>query len=214
LSFVLAFVMIERINPYVHCISKVVCHGLVDRGKKGVIMRIRNYREVDLPTLVDIQQLAAKTDSTEAMGAADFEEWLAQPELEAETNVFVITDDDESNEWGQAGTLEGVEGEVVGYTVVQLRYSQHAYHFLCEGAVHPAHRRRGAGRALLICGLNRARTWSAEFEFEAEEKESPIYFEALLPLRDPASDKLAAKWDMQSTNEPVLEGMKLYRREL
>src|SRR2546427_3347102 len=50
-------------------------------------------------------------------------------------------------------------------------------------------RSRGAGRALLICGLNRARSWSAEFEFEAEEKESPIYFEALLPLRDPASDR-------------------------
>ncbi len=41
-------------------------------------MRIRNYREVDLPALVDIQQLAAKADSTEAMSAAGFEEWLAQ----------------------------------------------------------------------------------------------------------------------------------------
>src|SRR6266581_5169586 len=112
-------------------------------------MRIRNYREVDLPTLVDIQQFAAKTDSTEAMGAADFEEWLAEPELEAEANVFVITDDDESNEWGQAGTLEGVEGETVGYTVLQFRRQQHEYHFLCQGAVLPEHRRRGAGRALL-----------------------------------------------------------------
>ena len=74
-------------------------------------MRIRNYREVDLPALIDIQQLAAKADSTEAMSEADFKEWLAQPELEAETNVFVITDDDESNEWGQGGTLEGVEGD-------------------------------------------------------------------------------------------------------
>src|SRR2546430_5086020 len=177
-------------------------------------MRIRNYRQGDTPTLVHIQQLAAAADGTEPLSMTDFETWLTQPELEAETNVFVITDDDESNEWGQAGTLEGVEGEVVGYTVVQLRYSQHVYHFLCEGAVHPMHRRRGAGRALLICGLNRARSWSAEFEFEAEEKESPIYFEALLPLRDPASDKLAAKCDMQPTTEPVLEGMKLYRREL
>ncbi len=177
-------------------------------------MRIRNYRGVDLPALVDIQQLAAKANGTEAMGAADFEEWLKQPELEAETNVFVITDDDESNEWGQAGTLEGVEGEVVGYTVLQLRYSQHAYHFLCEGAVHPAHRRQGAGRALLICALNRARTWSADFEFEAEEKGHPIYFEALLPFRDPASNKLAARCDMQPTSEPALEGMRLYRREL
>jgi len=177
-------------------------------------MRIRNYREVDLPALVDIQQLATKADSTEAISSAGFEEWLAQPELEAETNVFVITDDDESNEWGQGGTLEGVEGEIIGYTVLQLRYSRHAYHFLCEGAVHPAHRQRGAGRALLICALNRARTWSADFEFEAEEKGHPIYFEALLPLRDPASPRLAARCDMQPTNEPVLEGMNLYRREL
>ena len=180
-------------------------------------MRIRNYREVDLPALVDIQQLAAKADSTQATSASDFEEWLAQPELEAETNVFVITDDDESNEWGQGGTLEGVEGEIIGYTVLQLRYSkhsQHAYHFLCEGAVHPAHQQRGAGRALLICALNRARTWSADFESEAEEKDHPIYFEALLPLRDPASPSLAARCDMQPTNEPVLESMRLYRREL
>src|SRR6266487_1144186 len=97
-------------------------------------MRIRNYREVDLPALVDIQQLAAKADSTEAMSAADFEEWLAQPELEAETNVFVITDDDESNEWGQGGTLEGGEGEIIGYKVLQLRCSRYAHRFGYAGA--------------------------------------------------------------------------------
>ena len=177
-------------------------------------MRIRNYRQVDLPALVQIQQLAAKADGTEAMGVSDFEEWLAQPELEAEANVFVITDDDESNEWGQAGTLEGIEGEVVGYTVLQLRQSHHAYHFLCEGSVHPQQRRRGAGRALLICALNRTRSWSTEFESEAQQEGRPIYFEALLPLRDPASARLAAKCEMPPTNEPVLEGMRLYRLEL
>jgi GNAT superfamily N-acetyltransferase len=178
-------------------------------------MRIRNYRQVDLPALVEIQQLAAKADATEAMGTGDFEEWLTQPELEAEANVFVVTDDDdELNVWGQGETLEGVEGEVVGYTVLQLRRSQHAYHFLCEGAVHPEHRRRGAGRALLICALNRARIWSTEFEFEAEQQGHSIYFEALLPLGDPASDGLAAKCAMQAVDEPALDGMRLYRREL
>ena len=178
-------------------------------------MRIRNYRQGDIPTLVHIQQLAAKTDGVAAMSLSDFAEWLTQPELEAEFNVFVITDDDdELNEWGQAGTLEGIEGEIVGYTVLQLRQSQHASHFLCLGAVHPEHRRRGAGRALLICGLNCARLWSAEFEFEAEQAGRPVYFEALLPLQDLASARLAAKCDMQPTNEPTLAGMKLYRREL
>src|SRR5260370_31034059 len=125
------------------------------------MMRIRNYRQGDIPTLAHIQQLASAADAREPISTTDFETWLTQPELEAETNVFVITDDDESNEWGQGGTLEGVEGEIIGYTVLQLRYSRHAYHFLCEGAVHPAHRQRGAGRALLICALNRVRTLSA-----------------------------------------------------
>src|ERR1017187_4796682 len=97
-------------------------------------MRIRNFRQGDIPRLVQIQQLADEVDGTETMRAADFEEWLMQPELEAESNVFVITDDDdEINEWGQAGTLEGIEGETVVYTVLRFRRSQHSYHFLCQG---------------------------------------------------------------------------------
>jgi GNAT superfamily N-acetyltransferase len=175
-------------------------------------MRIRTYREGDIPTLVEIQQLAATADGTEAMNGADFEGWLTQPELGAESNVFVVTDDDDSNEWGQAGTLEGVEGEIIGYTVLQLRKSQHAYHFLCEGAVYPERRRQNAGRALLICALNRARIWHAEFE--AEQVGQPVYFEALLPLRDPAAPNLAVEFGMQPTNERALEGMRLYRCEL
>ncbi len=178
-------------------------------------MRIRNYRQGDIPTLVHIQQLAAQTDNVDAMSAADFEEWLAQSELEAGSNIFLITDDDdELNSWGQGDVLDGLEGEVVGYTVLQLRRSQHAYHFLCEGAVLPQHRRRGAGQALLICALNHARIRASEFEFEAQKQGFPIYFEALLPVGDPASESLAAKCDMQLTDEPVLKGMRLYRSEL
>ncbi len=177
-------------------------------------MRIRNYRQGDVSTLVSIQQQAAQADGVEVKSLADFEAWLTAPELEAESNAFVITDDDESNEWGQGGTLEGVEGPIVGYTVLQLYQDQQAYHFVCEGAVQPQHRRRNAGRALLICALNRARIWATEFEFEAEQEGHPIYFEALLPLRDPASENLAAKCEMEPTDEPVLEGMRLYRREL
>lgn len=178
-------------------------------------MRIRNFRQIDIPRLAQIQQLAAGVDGIEAMNAADFAEWLLQLELEAEFNVFVITDDDdEINEWGQAGTLEGIEGETVGYTVLQLRQSQHAYHFLCQGTVHPLYRRQNAGFALLICALNRVHMLSSEFEFEAELAGHPIYFEALLPLNDVASERLARKCEMQPTDERMLEGMRLYRREL
>ena len=178
-------------------------------------MRIRNYRQGDIPTLVYIQQLAAQADNVDSMSIADFEEWLAQPELQAGLNIFLITDDDDDlNNWGQGDVLDGLEGEVVGYTVLQLRQSHHSYHFLCEGAVLPQHRRRGAGQALLICALNHARLRASEIEFEAQRLGTPIYFEALLPVDDPASKSLAAKCEMYSTDEPTLKGMQLYRSEL
>ncbi len=178
-------------------------------------MRIRNYRQGDIPTLVHIQQLAAQADNVDSMSIADFEEWLAQTELQAGSNIFLIMDDDDDlNNWGQGDVLDGLEGEVVGYTVLQLRRSHHAYHFLCEGAVLPQHRRRGAGQALLICALNHARLRASEFEFEAQQQGIPIYFESLLPVGDPASASLAAKWDMHPMDEPVLKGMRLYCSEL
>ncbi|HEY6286730.1 MAG TPA: GNAT family N-acetyltransferase [Ktedonobacteraceae bacterium] len=178
-------------------------------------MRIRNYRQGDSLTLVHIQQLVAQVDNVDSMSIADFEEWLAQPELQAGSNIFLITDDDDDmNNWGQGDVLDGLEGEVVGYTVLQLSRSHHAYHFLCEGAVLPQHRRRGAGQALLICALNHARLRASEFEFEAQQQGIPIYFEALLPVEDSASESLGAKCDMQPTEEPVLKGMRLYCSEL
>ena len=178
-------------------------------------MRIRNYRQGDIPTLVLIQQFAAQTDHVDLMSEIDFEEWLAQPELEAGYNIFLITDDDDDvNSWGQGDGLDGLEGEVVGYTVLQLRRSQHAYHFLCEGAVLPPHRRRGAGQALLICALNHARIRASELEFEDQQQGFPIYFEALLSVNDPASEILATQFEMQPTDEPSLKGMRLYRSEL
>ncbi len=178
-------------------------------------MRIRNYRQGDIPTLVLIQQFAAQTDHVDLMSEIDFEEWLAQPELEAGYNIFLITDDDDDvNSWGQGDGLDGLEGEVVGYTVLQLRRSQHAYHFLCEGAVLPPHRRRGAGQALLICALNHARIRASELEFEAQQQGFPIYFEALLSVNDPASEILATQFEMQPTDDLSLKGMRLYRSEL
>jgi GNAT superfamily N-acetyltransferase len=176
-------------------------------------MRIRNVRQVDIPRLVELQQLAIETDGIEARSISDFEAWLTSPELEH--NIFVITDDnDESNQWGQSETLEGIEGEVVGFTALTLQQDERAYHFLCQGTVHPQYRRRNAGRALLICALNRARILSTEFEFEAEQEGRPIYLEALLPIHDPASGSLAVKCEMQPTDEPAPTGMQLYRREL
>jgi ribosomal protein S18 acetylase RimI-like enzyme len=178
-------------------------------------MRIRNYRQGDILTLVHIQQLAAQADNVDMMSKDDFEDWLAQPEIQAASNIFLITDDDDDlNNWGQGDVLDGLEGEVVGYTVLQLRRGQHAYHFLCEGTVLPQHRRRGAGEALLICALNHARLRASEIEFEAQQQNLPIYFEALLPVEDPASRSLTAKFDMNPTDEPTLKGMQLYRSEL
>jgi GNAT superfamily N-acetyltransferase len=120
--------------------------------------------------------------------------------MDAVSNAVVITDDDdELNPWGQAGTLDGLQGEIVGYTVVELHQDANGYHLLCKGAVHPDYRRRNAGRALIMSALNRAHTLAAEFEFEAEEAGYPIYFEALFPVRDPASARLAAKCEMEPT---------------
>ncbi len=178
-------------------------------------MRIRNYRQGDIPTLVHIQQLAAQADNVDSISIDDFEEWLTQPELQAGSNIFLITDDDDDlNNWGQGDVLDGLEGEVVGYTVLQLRRSHHAYHFLSEGAVIPQHRRRGVGQALLICALNHARLRASEFEYEAQQQAFPIYFEVLLPIADPASESLAARFDMFATDESTLKGMQLYRCEL
>jgi GNAT superfamily N-acetyltransferase len=155
-------------------------------------------------------------DGVAPLSEADFEEWFAQPGLQAESNVFLITDDDDDlNDWGQAGTLDGLEGEVVGYTVLQLRRSQHAYHFLCEGTVLPHFRRQGAGQSLLICALNYARIRVFELEQENTGQQAyPVYFEALLPANDVASESLAAKCEMQPVDEPVLQGMRLYRGEV
>ena len=176
-------------------------------------MRIRNYRPEDLPTLVQIQQLAADVDDYDI--SQTIEEQLTQPETDARSNVFVITDDDdELNTWGQAGTLDGIEGEIVGYTMLTLHQDSSAYHFVCQGAVHPQQRQRGAGRLLLVGALNRARLIAADFEFEAEQEGIPVYFEALLPLRSTTGSHLTEKCEMQAVGEEERNSMQLYRREL
>ena len=176
-------------------------------------MRIRTFHYEDMPTLIEIEQQAALADGRKAR--PDFASWLIAPEHDALSNVFVITDDDdELNTWGQAGTLEGIEGEIIGYTLVLVEQDDEGYHLLCQGTVHPAHRHRHAGRALLICALNRARVLAEEFEFEAEQAGIPVYFEALLPAHDAASSHLAAKCELIPTHEVTSDEMRRYRGEL
>lgn len=179
-------------------------------------MRIRNYRPEDLPTLIQIQQLAAQVDGFESkQSEPPLEKKLTNPEIDARSNVFVITDDDdELNTWGQAGTLDGIEGEIVGYTMLTLYQDADAYHFLCQGAVQPQQRQRGAGRLLLVGALNRARIQAADFEFEAEQEGIPVYFEVLLPIRNTATSRLTDKCEMQAVDQEKHYGMQLYRREL
>ncbi len=177
-------------------------------------MRIRNYRPENLPTIIQIQQSALTTDGS-TVPPTSVEEWLTNPDMDALANAFVITDDDdELNGWGQAGTLDGLSGEVVGYTTLTLFQDKDGYHFLCQGAVHPQQRQQGAGRLLLVGALNRARILAAEFEFEAEQEGIPIYFEALLPARETLSSQLAEKCELQAVADVQQNDMQLYRREL
>jgi ribosomal protein S18 acetylase RimI-like enzyme len=178
-------------------------------------LRIRNFRPEHIPSLVQIQQAAAEADGVAARSEADFVAWLTDPDLNAEANAFVITDDDdELNPWGQGETLDGLSGEVAGYTVVQLHRDEQGYHLLCQGAVAPAYRRQYGGHILLVGAMNHARHLASDFEFDAEAEGLPIYFEALLPVRDPGAASLATKCELLPTDAPTPEGMRLYRREL
>jgi hypothetical protein len=178
-------------------------------------MRIRNFRVGDISSLTLIQQAAAVVDRCPQMSVDDFSSWLLDPAFASSDDVFVMTDDDdELLTWGQGGTLEGIEGEIVGYTVLQCQQDLNGYHLLCQGAVHPDQRRRHAGLALLGSALNRARLISTEFEFEAELAGIGCYFEALLPVSDEASGYLAGKYAMAAVQREVVAGMQLYRGEL
>lgn len=177
-------------------------------------MRVRNYRSEDSDTVIALQRLAAQTDGI-AISDEDIAALLTNPTLDARANAFIITDDDdELNTWGQAGTLDGIIGETVGYTLVQTLRDEQSYHLRCIGTVHPAHRGQHAGRALFVAAMNHARYLVQEFELEAEEANIPIYFEAFFPVRDDKATRLAARLDMQATHEPAPQGLALYRREL
>jgi hypothetical protein len=179
------------------------------------IMRIRTFKPQDADVLFTIAQRAAEVDGTPAPDPMVFADWLADPVIDARANVFVMTDDDdELQTWGQAGTLEGIEGEVAGYTVLTMRQDEEGYHFLCQGAIDPALRRQHAGHVLFVGALNRARLLALEFDFEAEEAGLPIYFSALLPINDPGSSRLAESYEMEAVQGSAPSGLQFYRREL
>lgn len=178
-------------------------------------MRIRHFRREDGLILFDIQREAARVDGLEPPDAQRFAQWLGQPGFEDGSSIFVITDEDEEfSTWGQGETLDGLEGDIVGYTTVLLQRDPQGYHLLCQGAVHPQHRRQNVGWGLLIGALNHARLLASEFEFEAEQRGEAVYFEALLPVRDAASPRLAARCEMELVHEEAAPGLQLYRRAL
>lgn len=178
-------------------------------------MRIRTYRPGDIPTLVQIQQAAARFDGLATMNEAEFEQLLAQSATRSGYSIFLITDDDdELNTWGQGETLEGLEGEVVGYAMLHLARDQHAYHLRSCGAVLPEHRQRGAGHALLLCALNHARMQAIDIINEAYQQGLPIYFEAEFPVHDASAERLARTFELDAVSGPVEPGMVLYRLEL
>lgn len=178
-------------------------------------MRIRTYRPGDLSILVQIQQTAAHCDGLAVIAEADLEHMLTQAMQRSGYNVFLITDDDdELNTWGQGETLEGIEGEVVGYAILQLSQSSRAYHIRSQGVVLPEQRQRGAGHALLLCALNHARMLAINFVAEARQHNLPIYFEVELPAHDPTTKPLARLFELEETDEVAQAGMRLYRTEL
>lgn len=184
-------------------------------GGTRFLMRIRTYRPGDISILVDIQRKAALFDSLEALSEADFAQLLAQSAMRSGYNVFLITDDDdELNTWGQGETLEGVEGEVVGYTILQLFKSPDAYHIRSYGAVLPEQRQRGAGHALLLCALNHGRMQAIDVMNEARQQGLPIYFEVELPEHEPTTRQLAHLFELEETTQSVQPGLRLYRTEL
>ncbi|GCE24660.1 hypothetical protein KDA_01440 [Dictyobacter alpinus] len=175
-------------------------------------MRIRHFRSGDISSVATIQQAAVEFEQRPVQSEEEFINWFFNPANDVLSNAFVMTDDDdELLTWGQAGTLEGIEGEIVAYTLLQCLRDSEGYHLRCQGTVHPEYRHQGAGRALMVGALNRARLLASDFEFEAEAEGIPVYFEVLLPIADPGATQLAKKFDLQPADQSNIYGLQLYR---
>lgn len=188
---------------------------IIKAGGTTTQMRIRNYRPGDIPILVQTQHLAATVDDLALMDANDFADLVERSITRRGYNVFLLTDDDdELNTWGQGESLEGVEGEVVGYTILQLSADENAYHFYCHGTILPAYRSLGAGHGLILCALNHARLQSLDFVASARQQGIPIYFEVPLLENDPGSARLVRDFELEETDIRIQERLRLYRTEL
>lgn len=184
-------------------------------GGRTILMRIRTCRSGDIPILVDVQHTAATFDGLEMLNEADFASLLERSITRRGYNVFLLTDDDdELNTWGQGESLDGLEGEVIGYTILQLSHSADAYHFYCHGTVLPDYRSHGAGHGLILCALNHARLQSLDFVAQARQQGTPIYFEVPLPARDGGAERLARDFELENTGALLQENLLLYRTEL
>ena len=184
-------------------------------GGKTTLMRIRTYRSGDIPILLHVQHLAAAHDGLALMSEADFASLLERSITRRGYNVFLLTDDDdELNTWGQGESLEGVEGEVIGYTILEYSRDENAYHFYCHGTILPEQRSRGAGHGLILCALNHARLQSLDFVNQARQQGTPIYFEVPLPDQDAGVPRLAWDFELEKTAIRLQEHLLLYRTEL
>jgi hypothetical protein len=178
-------------------------------------VRIRRFRSSDAEALLAIEQHAAQAEARPQPDTPAFLQQFADPTLDVVDNLFVITDDDDDLQvWGQAETLEGLEGEIAGYMLVQEQHTPDYYRFLAQGAVDPVYTDPQATRILLIGSLNRARHLAAEFEFEAEAAGKPIYFDAFLPRDSASVPELARKLELSLVPEPAPPGFLLYRLQL
>lgn len=179
------------------------------------LMRIRTYRPGDTPILLSIQQTTARFDGLVPMSEAAFASILARAVTRPGYNVFLLTDDDdELNTWGQGETLEGLEGEVIGFAVLHLLQDQRAYHLCCRGAVLPEHRHRGAGHALLLCALNHARMQALDLAPRAHQEGLPVYFEVALPAGDASAERLAHAFELEEVPGWGEPGLALFRIEI
>lgn len=178
-------------------------------------MRIRTYRPGDIPALVQVQQSAARVDGLEVMDEAAFAQLVAQAASRYSDNIFLITDDDdEMNVWGQGETLEGIEGEVVGYTILYGYKDQRAYHFRSTGTVLPEYRQQGVGHALLLCAINHARIQALDISTDAHQQGLPMLFEVELPASDPVAEHLASAFELEPSDEKAQPGLHVYQTEL
>ncbi|HEY1349967.1 MAG TPA: GNAT family N-acetyltransferase [Ktedonobacteraceae bacterium] len=178
-------------------------------------MRIRTYRPGDAPILFSMQQTAARFDGLVPLPAAAFAQILERAIRRAGYNVFLLTDDDdELNTWGQGETLEGLEGEVIGYAILHVLQDQRAYRIFCCGTVVPEHRQRGAGHALVLCALNHARMQALDLLPRARQEGLAVYFEIAFPAGDASAERLAQMFELEQVPGEHEPGLVLYRTEL